>query len=192
MPAARRRQWPGDLVSHLRFARSGCSAGVDVVAASRARSPHRLASPCSGDRGHDRLSTGWGRRAMPLDALVRISSNTKPMIAAVTLLRLVSGNDGRCQTWDVPGSWLETTVAFVASIPVAASGTLRTGRHGLRGAWRRPQLSCACRPVRVTRVKGNENMLVLGIDAHKRTHTVVAVDEAGRSPRGRRSIRALR
>lgn len=30
---------------------------------------------------------------MPLDALVRISSNTKPMIAAVTLLRLVSCND---------------------------------------------------------------------------------------------------
>jgi len=30
------------------------------------------------------------------------------------------------------------------------------------------------------RVKGNNDMLVLGIDAHKRTHTVVAVDEAGR------------
>jgi transposase len=30
------------------------------------------------------------------------------------------------------------------------------------------------------RVKGNADMLVLGIDAHKRTHTVVAVDEAGR------------
>jgi transposase len=29
-------------------------------------------------------------------------------------------------------------------------------------------------------MKGNADMLVLGIDAHKRTHTVVAVDEAGR------------
>jgi transposase len=29
-------------------------------------------------------------------------------------------------------------------------------------------------------MKGNAHMLVLGIDAHKRTHTVVAVDDAGR------------
>src|SRR5829696_2229406 len=29
-------------------------------------------------------------------------------------------------------------------------------------------------------MKGNADMLVLGIDAHKRTHTVVAVDDAGR------------
>jgi transposase len=29
-------------------------------------------------------------------------------------------------------------------------------------------------------VKGNKDMLVLGIDAHKRTHTVVVVDEVGR------------
>jgi transposase len=29
-------------------------------------------------------------------------------------------------------------------------------------------------------VKGDEDMVTLGIDAHKRTHTVVAVDDVGR------------
>ena len=43
-----------------------------------------------------------------------------------------------------------------------------------------PPLRCAHRPVLVTEVKGNEDMLVLGVDAHKRTHTVVVVDETGR------------
>jgi transposase len=46
-----------------------------------------------------------------------------------------------------------------------------------------PPLRCAHRPVlvRITNVKGDQShMITLGIDAHKRTHTVVAVDDAGR------------
>ena len=43
-----------------------------------------------------------------------------------------------------------------------------------------PPLRCAGQPVLVTsRVEGDGSTVVLGIDAHKRTHTVV-VDEAGR------------
>ena len=45
---------------------------------------------------------------------------------------------GQCQTWGVPGGWLVTTVALVASIPSAAPGTWWTGRHGLIGAWQPP------------------------------------------------------
>src|SRR5215472_14174631 len=44
-----------------------------------------------------------------------------------------------------------------------------------------PPLRCAGQPVLVTSDrKATCSMVVLGIDAHKRTHTVVAVDEAGR------------
>lgn len=45
-----------------------------------------------------------------------------------------------------------------------------------------PPLRCAHRPVPLLPldVKGDEDMVTLGIDAHKRTHTVVAVDDAGR------------
>ena len=45
-----------------------------------------------------------------------------------------------------------------------------------------PPLRCAHRPVlvRITNVKGDQSpMITLGIDAHKRTHTVVAVDDVG-------------
>src|SRR6478736_5359095 len=43
-----------------------------------------------------------------------------------------------------------------------------------------PPLKCAHRPVRVTPHKETQTMVIFGIDAHKRTHTVVAVDETGR------------
>jgi transposase len=45
-----------------------------------------------------------------------------------------------------------------------------------------PPLRCAHRPVPLLphNVKGDWTMVTLGIDAHKRTHTVVAVDEVGR------------
>ncbi len=45
-----------------------------------------------------------------------------------------------------------------------------------------PPLRCAHRPVpsRPLDVKGDWTMITVGIDAHKRTHTVVAVDELGR------------
>lgn len=45
-----------------------------------------------------------------------------------------------------------------------------------------PPLRCAHRPVLRTRhlQRDNKTIITLGIDAHKRTHTVVAVDEVGR------------
>src|SRR5581483_691745 len=43
-----------------------------------------------------------------------------------------------------------------------------------------PPLRCAHRPVPTLREGGYRRMVILGIDAHKRTHTVVAIDEAGR------------
>ena len=45
-----------------------------------------------------------------------------------------------------------------------------------------PPLRCAHRPVPLLPldVKGDRTMVTLGIDAHKRTHTVVAIDEVGR------------
>lgn len=45
-----------------------------------------------------------------------------------------------------------------------------------------PPLRCAHRPVPLLphNVKGDWTMVTLGIDAHKRTHTVVAIDEVGR------------
>ncbi len=46
-----------------------------------------------------------------------------------------------------------------------------------------PPLRCAHRPVPLLLphdVKGDEDMVTFGIDAHKRTHTVVAVDDVGR------------
>jgi hypothetical protein len=56
-----------------------------------------------------------------------------------------------------------------------------TDRRDLRGTWRRP-LRCAGRPVLsppTRRIKAGD-MVVWGIDAHKRCHAVVAVDAAGR------------
>src|SRR5206468_11929490 len=44
-----------------------------------------------------------------------------------------------------------------------------------------PPLRCAHRPVPLSlRGERYTGMVILGIDAHKRTHTVVAIDEAGR------------
>lgn len=42
-----------------------------------------------------------------------------------------------------------------------------------------PRLTCVRRPARVAS-RGDVSMVVLGVDPHKQTHTVVAVDEAGR------------
>ena len=71
--------------------------------------------------------------------------------------------------------------AFAACMGYAAPQAWRTSWPGLIGAWHRPRLRCAGQPVLVTSIgKATWSMVVLGIDAHKRTHTVVAVDEAGR------------
>src|SRR5262245_13937198 len=86
--------------------------------------------------------------------------------------------------WSLPGGLAPTILAF-------------RGQHALcrlpgaqnRPAWldrsvASPRLRCAHRPVLVvpiTSVKGDQGpMITLGIDAHKRSHTVVAVDELGR------------
>src|SRR3954447_20087324 len=88
-------------------------------------------------------------------------------------------SDRQCQAWWCPGagpkaiclrglhilcrSWVQVDqLAWldrsVASPPLRCAGQLALGHLG----------------------KGDMFMVVLGIDAHKRTHTVVAVDEAGR------------
>jgi len=44
-----------------------------------------------------------------------------------------------------------------------------------------PPLRCAHRPVprHLNIEKGDQDMMIIGIDAHKRSHTVVAIDEGG-------------
>ena len=61
--------------------------------------------------------------------------------------------------------------------------TIRTGRPGLRGAWRRPYWDMPIdRSMPPTRNLGSRHitMIVIGIDAHKRTHATVVVDRTGR------------
>src|SRR5258708_40146027 len=70
--------------------------------------------------------------------------------------------------------------AFVACVSSAAGRRQRTGRSGLGGAWCRPYWICRstgpCHP----RWRETCSMMVIGIDAHKRSHTAVSVDEMGR------------
>ena len=64
----------------------------------------------------------------------------------------------------------------------AARRTRRTGRRSLIGVWP-PASTEACSPtgpdITLTKEEIGIMMVVLGTDAHKRSHTVVAVDEAG-------------
>src|SRR5438132_575289 len=71
-------------------------------------------------------------------------------------LRALRGHHASCRPSDIRDrpAWLDRSVAS-------------------------PPLRCAHRPVPVLR-GGGYRMVILGIDAHKRTHTVVAIDEAGR------------
>src|SRR3970040_744426 len=73
--------------------------------------------------------------------------------------------------------------AFVACGPLC--GPLDdggTGRCGLRGAWLRPYWAVPTDRSRRTppRWKETTPMVTIGIDAHKRSHTAVLVDEHGR------------
>jgi hypothetical protein len=69
----------------------------------------------------------------------------------------------------------------VACIRFAARRTHRTGRRDLVGAWlRRHSGVSADRSGRQPLKGGDQIMVVLGVDAHKRTHTVVAADANGR------------
>jgi transposase len=70
----------------------------------------------------------------------------------------------------------------MAGIRFAAGRTRRTGRRGLIGVWlSEPRLRLAHRPVLYDPSKGGVRimMVVLGTDAHKRSHTIVACDGAG-------------
>src|SRR2546421_3346153 len=56
-----------------------------------------------------------------------------------------------------------------------------TGRRDLIGAWLRPQLRRVHRPLLVSPMtKGDNQMVTLGTDTHKASHTIVAVDDNGR------------
>src|SRR6266508_6535977 len=73
-------------------------------------------------------------------------------------LRALRGHHASCRPSDVQDrpAWLDRSVAS-------------------------PPLRCAHRPVPLSlRGERYTAMVILGIDAHKRTHTVVAIDEAGR------------
>src|SRR6266508_6951774 len=73
-------------------------------------------------------------------------------------LRALQGHHGFCRPSDVRDrpAWLDRSVAS-------------------------PPLRCAHRPVPMSlRGERYTGMVILGIDAHKRTHTVVAIDEGGR------------
>ena len=70
----------------------------------------------------------------------------------------------------------------MACMRFAARRTRRTGRRGLIGVWP-PASTEACPPTgpcNTLRIEGSGTMMVvLGTDAHKKTHTIVACDQAG-------------
>src|SRR5262245_37704975 len=70
--------------------------------------------------------------------------------------------------------------AFVADVCSAAGPPQRTGRSGLRGAWRRPHWDMPIDRSVPLNQEGHDSMMVIGIDAHKRSHTAVMVDGNGR------------
>src|SRR3989304_4239980 len=59
-----------------------------------------------------------------------------------------------------------------------------TDRGDFLGGWEPPPLRRVHRPVRSVTPdrEATEAMVILGVDSHKRTHTVVAVEAAGRKP----------
>src|SRR5688572_12521929 len=65
---------------------------------------------------------------------------------------------------------------------IVACRTSGTGRRDLIGAWHRPNSVLSTDRSRVHPWKEEtSDMVTLGVDAHKRTHTIVAVDETGRA-----------
>src|SRR5207247_8422210 len=71
-------------------------------------------------------------------------------------------------------------------VPRGPHGSCRPSDMQNRPAWldrsvASPPLRCAHRPVpRALRGERYTAMVIVGIDAHKRTHTAVVIDEAGR------------
>src|SRR3990172_11774706 len=61
-------------------------------------------------------------------------------------------------------------------------GMDRTDRCDFIGAWYPPPLRRVHRPVRSVTPdqEGDEEMIVIGVDSHKHTHTAVATDETAR------------
>src|SRR6188768_2173119 len=64
----------------------------------------------------------------------------------------------------------------------AGGRTRRTGRRDLIGAWLRPHsgVSADRSVVHLPDQEGDTHMVTIGADLHKRSHTLVAVDEQGR------------
>lgn len=75
-----------------------------------------------------------------------------------------------------------TTPCSRGYVPSCGQRRDEASRRGLIGAWHRTQLRFAHRPALVTHQPGKATkiMITLGIDAHKRSHTVVALDALGR------------
>src|SRR5215217_5130768 len=81
-------------------------------------------------------------------------------------------------------------IASVATVRFAACRTRRVFRFGLRGACHRPDWDMPTgRPVPIQTRKGHGSMVTFGVDAHKRTHTIVAVDDRG-TPLGQITVGA--
>ena len=71
--------------------------------------------------------------------------------------------------------------AFVACVSIAAGRRQRNRPIWLKRSVASPLLGYAHRPVHATpRWRETCSMMVIGIDAHKRSHTAVTVDEMGR------------
>src|SRR5690606_9915604 len=88
----------------------------------------------------------------------------------------------QCHSGGCAAGSLNHFMPIVARSRLAASCTAEGGPGLLDRSVASPPRRCAHRPVPVTDHlrKGNRTMITLGIDAHKRTHTVVAVGEHGR------------
>src|SRR5215210_8837162 len=79
-------------------------------------------------------------------------------------------------------------IASVATVRSAACRTRRVFRFGLRGASYRPDWDMPTgRPVPNHTRKGHGSVITFGVDAHKRTHTIVAVDDRG-TPLGQTTV----
>jgi hypothetical protein len=62
-------------------------------------------------------------------------------------------------------------------------------RSGFRGAWRRSYWDMPIDRSVPPTMEGDVSMMVIGIDAHKRSHTAVAVDEMGRQEQRKPLVR---
>ena len=85
----------------------------------------------------------------------------------------------QCQADGVDWLALPFVSAVVACVRFAASRHRRDRPIWLKRSVASPLLGCADRSVPPT-MEGDMSMMVIGIDAHKRSHTAVTVDELGR------------